>query len=83
MGNAPTVAPYSYGGEILRVNLSNGRIWTEPTAKYAPEWIGASGIAIKILYDELRSWVTPYEPANRLIFGAGALLGTPAPAPAR
>jgi aldehyde:ferredoxin oxidoreductase len=68
-----------YGGKILRVNLSNGRIWTEPTAKYAPEWIGASGIAIKILYDELRSWVTPYDPANRLIFGAGALLGTPAP----
>lgn len=41
--------------------------------------IGASGIAAKILYDELRPWVTPYDPANKLIFGAGALQGTPAP----
>jgi aldehyde:ferredoxin oxidoreductase len=71
---------YAYAGEILRVNLTTGKIWTEPTLKYAKDWLGSSGIAIKILYDELRSWVTPYEPANKLIFGAGALLGTPAPA---
>jgi len=70
---------YAYGGTILRVNLSEGKISTEPTLDYAKDWLGASGIAIKILYDELRSWVTPYEPANLLIFGAGALLGTTAP----
>src|SRR4030065_2199603 len=78
MGNKKN-RPYSYGGEILRINLGNGRVSGEPTLKYAREWMGASGIAIKILYDELRSWVTPYEPANKLIFGAGALLGTIAP----
>lgn len=70
---------YAYGGQILRINLSSGDISTESTSKYAKEWIGASGIAIKILYDELRSWVTPYESSNKLIFGAGALLGTTAP----
>jgi len=70
---------YGYAGRILRVNLSNGEIHMEPTLGYAKEWLGASGIAIKILYDELRSWVTPYEPANKLIFGAGALVGTTAP----
>ena len=70
---------YGYAGKILRVNLSNGKIHTEPTLKYAKEWLGASGIEIKILYDELRSWVTPYEPANKLIFGAGVLVGTTAP----
>jgi len=69
---------FGYAGKILRVNLSNGKIWTEPTSKYAKDWLGASGFAIKILYDELRPWVTPYEPANRLIFGAGPLAGTPA-----
>jgi aldehyde:ferredoxin oxidoreductase len=68
-----------YAGKILRVNLSNGEILTEPTAKYAADWLGSSGIAIKILYDELRSWVTPYEPANRIIFGSGVLQGTTAP----
>jgi aldehyde:ferredoxin oxidoreductase len=70
---------YSYGGRILRVNLTSGEMNTEPTLPYAREWIGASGIAIKILYDELRTWVTPYDPANKLVFGAGALQGTPAP----
>ena len=55
MENAENI--YSYGGKILRVNLSNGEIYTVPTAKYAKDWIGGPGIAIKILYDELRSWV--------------------------
>lgn len=68
-----------YGGKILRVNLTSGEMRTEPTSRLAREWIGSSGIAIKILYDELRSWVTPFHPANLLIFGAGALQGTPAP----
>ncbi len=70
---------YAYAGKILRVNLSSGAISIEPTSKYAKDWLGSSGIAIKMLYGELRSWVTPYEPANKLIFAAGALVGTPAP----
>lgn len=69
---------YGYVGKILRVNLSAKEIWTEPTLKYAKEWVGASGIAIKILYDELKPWVTPYEPGNKLIIGAGPLIGTTA-----
>ena len=70
---------YAYAGKILRVNLSTGEIRSEQTLKYAKEWLGASGIAIKILYDELHSWVTPFDPANKLIIGAGPLLGTTAP----
>ena len=68
-----------YAGKVLRINLDDGKVSAEPTVKYAKEWLGASGIAIKILYDELRSWVTPCEPANKLIFSAGALVGTTAP----
>ncbi|MBL7177710.1 MAG: hypothetical protein ISS66_17960 [Desulfobacteraceae bacterium] len=70
---------YVYAGKILRINLNNKEIWTEPTSKYAKEWLGSSGLAIKILYDELRSWVSPYDPANRIVVGAGPLIGTPAP----
>ena len=69
---------FGYAGKILRVNLSNRKITIEPTLKYARQWLGASGIAIKILYDELRAWVTPYDPANKLIFGVGPLVGTTA-----
>ena len=70
---------FSYAGKILRVNLSNGAITTEPTEKYAKDWLGSSGIAARILYDEIRPWVTPYDPANKIIFGSGALVGTTAP----
>ena len=48
MGRNDTM--YGYSGIILRVNLSNGNIWTEATSKYARDWVGASGIAIKMLY---------------------------------
>jgi aldehyde:ferredoxin oxidoreductase len=71
---------YAYAGNVLRVNLSSRTYSIEPTSTYVRDWLGSSGMAIKILYDELRSWVTPYDPANKLIFAAGALLGTPAPA---
>lgn len=64
-------AIYAFAGKILRVNLSNGQISTEPTSDYAREWLGSTGIAIKMLYDELKPWVTPYEPSNKIIFGAG------------
>jgi aldehyde:ferredoxin oxidoreductase len=70
---------YAYAGNILRINLSDGKINKESTFDYAKDWLGSPGIAIKILYDEVKPWVTPYEPANKLIFGAGVLLGTPAP----
>ncbi len=70
---------FAYAGKILRINLSNGEIHQTPTMDYAREWLGSSGIAIRILYDELRSWVTPYDPANRLIISSGVLIGTPAP----
>ena len=70
---------YGYTGKILRVNLTDGNILIEPTEKYIDNWLGASGFAIKILYDELKPWVTPFDPFNKLIFGAGPLIGTTAP----
>ena len=70
---------FAYAGQILRINLSNGNISTEPSLNYIKEWLGSSGLAIKVLYDELKPRVTPYDPANRIIFGVGALVGTTAP----
>lgn len=69
-----------YAGKILRINLSNGEILTEPSYPYVKEWFGSSGIAINILFNELDSWVTPYDPANIIVFGMGILQGTVAPA---
>lgn len=74
---------YAYAGKILRVDLGSGSFSCEPTEKYAREWLGGSGIAQWVLYNEVKPWVTPYAPANRLIFSAGPLVGTLAPGASR
>jgi aldehyde:ferredoxin oxidoreductase len=74
---------HGYAGKTLRVDLSDGRVSTESSLEYASDFLGSAGIAVKILYDELRSWVTPYDPVNRLVFAAGVLQGTPAPGAAK
>ena len=40
---------YGYAGRILRINLSNGKVSTEPTSKYARDWFGSSGNSRKNL----------------------------------
>lgn len=69
-------------GTILRVNLNTGKMWTESADKYQ-EWIGGIGVAERILYDEVKPWVTPYDPANRFIVCTGALSGTFCPGSGR
>jgi len=69
-----------YGGTILRVDLSKGKVSREPTSSYAADFLGCRGINIKILYDEVLPGIDPMSPANALIFGAGPLCGTPVPA---
>ncbi|ASJ02346.1 hypothetical protein A3L09_03305 [Thermococcus profundus] len=40
-----------YTGEILFVDLSSGTFRTEPTEKYAKDFLGGRGIATRILYE--------------------------------
>jgi aldehyde:ferredoxin oxidoreductase len=45
---------FGYMGKILRVNLSSGKISTEEIdPQTAQNFIGGSGFATKILYDEV------------------------------
>jgi len=44
---------YCYAGNILRVDLTDGKIWTELTEKYAKRWIGGRAINTWILLNEL------------------------------
>ncbi len=74
---------YGYSGKILRIDLTTGRASIEPTARYARNWLGGSGLAQWLLYNEVKPGVAPLEPANRLIIGAGPLNGTLAPGASR
>ncbi len=72
--------PYMYGGTILLVNLSEGKVSKEPTTSYSGDFLGGRGINIKILYDGVPPEIAPLDPASLLIFGTGPLCGTPVPA---
>lgn len=71
----------SYGitGRTLRVNLTSREIRTEDNSQYYRDFLTSSGYAAKIIYDEVKDWVTPFDPANKVVFSAGALIGTVAP----
>jgi len=45
--------------------------------------MGGKGINAKILFDEVAGNTGPFDPENPLLFGAGALVGTPFPGAAR
>ncbi len=69
----------SYMNKTLRINLSSGKIAVEDYSHLYDDWLGGSGLAVKILYDELKDWHTSYDPMNKIIFSSGALIGTVTP----
>jgi aldehyde:ferredoxin oxidoreductase len=44
---------YGYSGKILRIELTTGETSIEPTARYARDWLGGSGLAQWLLYNEV------------------------------
>ncbi len=70
-----------YVGKLLRVNLTNRMVRDEPLPDEATlrKYIGGTGLATKILYDEVPPHIQASDPANRIVFMTGPLTGTPAP----
>ncbi|MEM2593257.1 MAG: aldehyde ferredoxin oxidoreductase family protein [Thermofilaceae archaeon] len=71
---------YGYAGKMLRVNLSKKKIVEE---ELKPEllklYLGGTGYAARIFWDELERGVDPLSPENKLIACTGPLTGTLAP----
>ena len=66
----------SRAGNILKVNLSNNEISTEPTSKYTRQYVGGGGIGAKLLWDNVPPGTKALDPENMLTFNAGPLTGT-------
>ncbi|MDY6959197.1 MAG: aldehyde ferredoxin oxidoreductase family protein, partial [Halobacteriota archaeon] len=70
---------FGYVGKVLRIDLTDGRVRFEDTPKDTVlEFIGGSGLASKILYDELKEGVDPLSSDNILIFATGPVTGSKA-----
>ena len=72
---------YAETGFNLEVDLSLGRIEKVASDPRDTElYLGGQGIAAKILFERVAPDTDPFSPDNLLIFSAGLLDGTPAPA---
>jgi aldehyde:ferredoxin oxidoreductase len=71
-------------GKISRVNLTNEEVRIEnlPT-EIQEKYIGGSGLAAKMIYDEMPKDVEPFSPDALLIFSTGPLTGTSVPSSGR
>lgn len=70
-------------GKILRVDLSNNKVSTEDTERYARRFIGGRAINSFILLNEMKPQTKWSDPENMLIFGVGCLVGTLVPGACR
>jgi aldehyde:ferredoxin oxidoreductase len=65
-----------YGGSILRINLTDGKISKEPTpAQLERDFIGGRGFGIYFLYKEVPKGIDPLGVDNKLIISSGPLSG--------
>jgi len=74
----PVARTGGYAGRILRVDLTSGSITKEdlPDAKTLRHYVGATGLAVKILHDELPVDTEPLDPENRVVFMTAPMTGT-------
>jgi aldehyde:ferredoxin oxidoreductase len=68
-----------YAGRVLRVDLT---LETVEKQDLEPDvlrrWVGASGLAAKLIYDEVPAGVDAFDPANKIAIMTGPLTGTKA-----
>jgi aldehyde:ferredoxin oxidoreductase len=65
---------YGYAGKQLRISLNNRKVTVENIdPKVLRRYIGGTGYAARILYDELKKGIDPLSKANKLIFATSPL----------
>jgi aldehyde:ferredoxin oxidoreductase len=75
---------HAWTGNVLRINLNEPLVTVETLDRKAAEmFIGARGLGIKYLYNEIDPTVNGLDSRNKLIFATGPLTGTGAPGSSR
>ena len=72
-----------YAGNILKVDLTDGRVEKEALGKELQSYLGGRGLNISKLFHLVNQDTDPLSPQNPLLFSAGPLAGTLFPGGAR
>ncbi len=71
-------------GKVLRVDLTNEKITTEPLNKeWATQYLGGKGLAARYLFEEQKPGVDPLSPENNLLIWTGPAVGSMVPLTSR
>jgi len=66
-----------YMGKLLRVDLTKRSIKEEPLREdYAWDYLGGSGLGVRLAYDEIPPETDPLSPQNKLFFMTGPVTAT-------
>ena len=66
-----------YMGKLLRVNLSTGHILEESlNPEYVRDYLGGSGLGIRLAYDEVPPETDPLSPEAKIFFITGPVTAT-------
>lgn len=75
---------FGYCGKVLRINLTDLTFKFEKLdIKKAQKYLGARGLGVKTLMDEVDPTVDALSPENKLIIATGPLTGAPVPTSGR
>ena len=75
---------YGYHGKTIRINLTDKSIKVESLEQeVAQKYLGARGLGVKTLMDDIDPKIDPLSEENELIIAAGALTGAPVPTSGR
>ena len=76
----PRFAPmHGWVNRILRIDLSNGSIRAHESSHYLPRFLGARGLAARIVWEEYPEPIGAFDARNPLMIMPGALTGTISP----
>ncbi|KOM97660.1 aldehyde:ferredoxin oxidoreductase [Clostridium botulinum] len=75
---------YGYNGKILRIDLTNKNCTLEPLdEEKAKKFIGARGLGVKTLLEEIDPKIDPLSIENKLVIVTGPITGAPMPTSGR
>lgn len=75
---------FGYNGKVLRINLNDKTFKFEVLdIDKAKKYLGARGLGVKTLFDEVDPKIDPLSPDNKFIVATGPLTGTPVPTSGR
>ena len=73
-----------YTGKILEVDLDSGELKDSPLdEKMAKMYLGGKGLGLKLVYNEFRPDMQPFDPDNLLVFATGPATGQKVPTSGR